>query len=150
MKKSTQIVGSLVSATMLVSAGAGMALAAPAVEVAAENAQAGAQEDAAVEGSFSYTQDRVTDNASIAGAFRTATAALCNSLPSYGTAIVNIAIGGDVADGLDANVQELCEKCGESHVMACACAANQAAGGSIINAEVSGVSVASIAAIAGL
>ena len=151
MKKSTKIVGSLVSASMLAMGGAGMALAAdaPAVEVAAENAQAGAAQEAAVEGSFAYTQDRVTANADIAGAFRTATAALCNSLPSYGTAISAIVIGGDVA-GCELDVAEVCEDCGQTHVMACVCAANQPAGGSVINAEVTGVSVAAIAAVAGL
>lgn len=81
MKKSVQVAGSLVGASMMVVAGASAAIAVPVDQTEAANVEAVSQEalctdatveSVAVEGSFAYTQDSLTPNASIAGAFRTA------------------------------------------------------------------------------
>lgn len=159
MKKSVQVAGSLVGAGMMVVAGASAAIAVPVDQADAANVEAVSQEalctdatveSVAVEGSFAYTQDTVTDSASIAGAFRTATNAVCSSLPNYGAIFAAIAVSNGSGDSFEANVEELSEECGESHIMGCSCASNVAGGGAIINAEVTGVPVASLASMAGL
>ncbi len=99
-----------------------------------------------VQGSFSYTQDATTSNAEIADIFNKAAATLCEDLPTY---IVDTAKGSLHITGgtsFESTVTELQEDDSVASVlMACVCASNVAGGGAITNANVSGVTIASIA-----
>lgn len=145
-------------------AGSGVAVAAPAImgadampqAMAQEQVQAASLQDAGnvakVEGAFSYNQDAVTSSADIAKVFCKAAAAVCASMPEYGVAQVAdaIEVGGDVANGFAATVGEMAlDEDVASFLMACSCASNIAGGGAVANADVSGVSLESIAAMAG-
>lgn len=106
-----------------------------------------------VNGTFSYDQSAKTSAAHIATHFAKAAAVLCESLPTYGAAIaagpIAISLGADPQATLEATVAEIADEEGsESYDMACSCASNGPGGGAIANAEVSGVSLASVLAYA--
>lgn len=105
-----------------------------------------------VEGSFSYDQNVTCDSASISDVFRKAASALCSSLPQYEARTEAGIITLNSADGtsFQATTSELADSKGSDHrVMTCACSSNVPGGGAIANADVEGVSVASLARQAG-
>lgn len=105
-----------------------------------------------VEGSFSYDQNTVSSVSYVSEVFNKAAAVLCSALPDYGMVqhAPLIAVGGDVDNAFEATVDEMASEEGsKSFVLACACASNVPGGGAIANAEVSGVSLESIAHMAG-
>ncbi|WP_080798340.1 molybdopterin-binding protein [Arabiibacter massiliensis] len=158
----TKVAGAFASLTLLV--GAGAAVAVPAIQDGADEAvRAGvtAEDGAASEspltnvsrvvGNFSFDQGVLSSNEEISNVFCKAAATLCSSLPGYGIERMqsSIDVSGDVGNAFSATVDEMKgEKGAASHVMACACASNVAGGGAIANAEVEGVSLESIAEMA--
>ena len=104
-----------------------------------------------VNGVFGYDQNALSSTSHFANVFNKAAAVLCTSLPDYGAAREStaVAVGGDVDAAFEATVDEMVSDDGaRSLVLACACASNVAGGGAIANAEVEGVSLASIAEMA--
>ncbi len=139
----TKTIGAAASSLLLLSSAA--LAAAPAVmDITADAAPAGAVEQAAeakaaetagvqeVVGQFSYDQGVVTSNETIASVFAKAAATLCQ------------------ATAMEATVAEMAEEEGaDSYMIGCSCASNLPGGGAIANAEVSGISLASLATMAG-
>ncbi len=157
---SAKVLGSVASSVLLVSAGA--AVAAPALNAtvgddavayaaaADEVAATDAQNAVAVQGQFSYDQGKVTPTIEVASVFSKAAAALCVSLPDY---VVPAASGPITIEGnttMQATVSDMqSDDAAESVLMACACASNVAGGGAVANAEVSGVTLATVADMVG-
>ncbi len=153
-----KLFGSLASSVLLV--GAGAAVAAPAVtavtgddavayaapvEKAAAPAKAGVAD---VKGDFGYTQLAVTSTTDITGVFSKAAAVLCTGLPDYaveGVAGALTITGGTQMQATVADMQA--DDAAASVLMACACASNTAGGGAVANADVSGVTLATVAAL---
>ena len=160
MSKTVSKVGA-VAGTMIL-AGSGMFVALPAlaeeapssagVEAAAAVAQEGEASEASqaavpqkVEGTFSYSQDVITDNATITNVFKKAMATLCTGLPQYAVQEVQTMVitGGST---IEATVEDLASEDGAaSYTVGCACSSNVAGSGAIVNADVSGVSLATVA-----
>lgn len=151
------LMGGVVAAPVLVADDAfavesavGIAAEVTASEQSAVEADPGVRSASAVEGEFSFTQGVVTSSGTISSVFCKAASVVCASLPQYGIECARMAI--DIASGdvlLSATVEEMSEEDAVSHLMGCSCASNVAGGGAIANAEVSGASVAAIAALAG-
>ena len=163
MNKVSKFAGTLTAATLAVGGAAMPALAANAsqeeapLSVTAETVGAVSTslhmvKVANVQGEFSASQETVTPLATIANMFQRATAAMCASLPDYDLSAMQgkITVMGDVDNPFDATVSEMAEE-GEasSYTLKCACASNIPGGGAIANAQVEGVSLASIVALAG-
>lgn len=154
-KTVTALVGSVALAT---SAAAGVA---PALAVGTEqtplatdcqridaNAPGGIVKTANVQGTFGFDQAVLSSTADISTVFSKAAATLCSSMPVYAEARSEqpISVGGDVNEGYSATLSEIAEEEGaDAYEMACSCASNVPGGGAIANAEVEGVSLASIA-----
>ena len=102
-----------------------------------------------VEGVFSFSQDAVTCNQDIASIFQKAAATLCQTMPDYDAmaAPEAIEVSGPQAS-FAATVEGLGDEGAAGAIMGCACATNVPGGGAIANAEVQGVALAAIAAIA--
>lgn len=101
-----------------------------------------------VQGTFGFSQNVLTSTADITTRFSKAAASLCANMPTYlvSRSEAPIAVGGDVDSGFSATLSEIAEQEGtESYELACSCASNGPGGGAIANAEVEGVSLASIA-----
>lgn len=152
--------GAILGAVALASVGAAgaaplMAQAeAPAVDVVrpAETTHADSAAVARVQGSFAFDQATISSAESITTVFGKAAATLCGGLPSYGVNAVAhaIAVSGDVDAAFEATVSDMAADAETRElIMACACASNIAGGGAIANAEVSGVTLESLAAMAG-
>lgn len=121
-----------------------------ACEAGAEGARdaAGAR---AVEGQFSYDQGAVTSNAEISSVFAKAAATLCDGAHEPAPGVIAQAIKVTCATGgcLEATVADLAgEEGADSYVIGCSCASNAPGGGAIANAEVSGITVATLMALA--
>ena len=101
-----------------------------------------------IRGAFTFNQDVITSNATIASTFKIATTAMCAAMPAYdvATAAQTIAIGGSAAgNAFAASLDEIeSEEEAESYIMGCACSANMPGGSAIVNAEVEGVSISSL------
>ena len=114
--------------------------------VAAKGATAGTER---LEGSFTYNQDVVSSSAQIRGIFCKAAATLCASLPQYGNATCGSMLvsgpNGPVFDGMLGQGDS--DDSASSHIIGCSCATNAAGGGAIVNANVSGTAVATLAAM---
>ncbi|MCI8425294.1 MAG: hypothetical protein HFJ72_06510 [Adlercreutzia sp.] len=124
---------------------------APAVETSDVSSPALENQQArAVEGSFSFTQNAVTENATITSVFSKAAAALCQAMPDYAVQQLAASPAIQVENGQSGHtyagtVADMSSEEGsQSFVMACSCASNVAGGGAMANADVSGVSLASI------
>lgn len=151
MKTTIKNAGAVFGVAMMATAGIAGAVPAFADEAPAiaeaQAVDAGQKTLQAVEGEFSFTQGKITSMS----AFNKAAAAVCASLPNYIVECTcwNIALqSGDTQ--LTATVADMmADGEMETHLMGCACASNVAGGGAIGNAEVSGVSLASIAAMMG-
>ena len=105
-----------------------------------------------VAGDFTYTQDELSTNEEIAGVFRRVTAALCGSTYKQveDTRNWEIAVGGDVMTEFTATLAELSPESTRTSVITCACSNNGAGGAAIVNARVSGIGIAELAARAGI
>ena len=146
-KKATAVLGAVTLATAgLAGAVPAFADEAPAAAEAEAAAAAGAEAQAA-EGELSWTQDALTGM----GVFAKAAAAACASAADYGADCTCMAIAISSGDAeLVATVSEMmADGEAETHIMGCACSSNAPAGGAVANAEVSGVSLASVAGLAG-
>lgn len=150
----------LAGSAILVGAGAFAAVpsvAAPLLEQtvgSAEDSSQAAESGAAairtVEGSFSYDQGVLSSNDFISQVFAKAAASLCESLPEYSAGSSGAITVSTDEGSFAATVDELAdEKGAHGYVMGCACASNIAGGGAIANAEVTGVSLESLAELAG-
>ncbi|WP_139651320.1 hypothetical protein [Raoultibacter phocaeensis] len=162
-KQTAKKAGAVVGVVALASAGIAGAMPAlasenPAAIPAVQTTEAAVSGDAAakgvanVQGTFGFDQATVSSNAGITQVFAKASAMLCNGLPNYGmmTMAQSIMVSGDVDTAFAATVSEMAEKTeAKSLLMACACASNIPGGGAIVNAEVSGVTLESLAAMAG-
>ncbi|MEG0027622.1 MAG: hypothetical protein RR360_06965 [Raoultibacter sp.] len=160
--QTTKKIGAVIGTVALV--GAGTAAATPAltdtvspastVATQASERQITTNKEIAthLQGSFNFNQDKVSSTTNIAEVFSKAAAALCDGLPNYGMTTKSnpIAVSGDINNSFEATVNEM-KTDAEAGVMtmACACASNMPGGGAIVNAEVSGVSLESIAKTAG-
>lgn len=164
-KKTLKTAGSVAGAAVMMGstlmltpmAALAMGVDAPAVpvqEAAAAQDTAVADQSVAparVEGTFAFDQGALTTNKDIANIFSKAAATLCEGLPAYGGEVS----GGTVkVTNLDANavceatVEELAEQTDvENLVVGCACSSNVPGGGAIVNAEVSGIPIAAVAAM---
>lgn len=167
MKNSAiKVTSALASAALLVGAGATItapALAADGATAATDSPysheasggtaiESGFVEVANVVGTFSYDQNVITPTSTIASAFQKGAATLCASLPSYGTmnSAPSVKVEGTVSNSFEATVDEMAsDENAQSYVIGCACASNLAGGGAIANAEVSGVTIESVAEMAG-
>lgn len=101
-----------------------------------------------VQGDFAFDQGVLSSNADISNTFSKASTALCANMPAYLETLEAqpINVGGDVGNGFSATLSEIADDEGtESYELACSCASNPAGGGAIVNANVEGVSLASIA-----
>lgn len=152
METATKKVGATLGAVVLVG-GATMG-AVPAMGVSAEAYAADVElqtaekqsvaEATAVQGEFTYTQDAVTDM----GIFAKAAAAACSSMLDYAASCAHVQI--NVRNGVDQYVMQVGEGDDMRNVIiGCACSSNIAGGGAIGNAEVSGVTLESVAAQVG-
>lgn len=105
-----------------------------------------------VQGTFSFDQATVTSNEAIANVFQRAAATLCQTLPDYGVSVVEQGMDAIKVAGPDgsfvATVDELSDGEDFGTIMGCACATNAPGGGAIANAEVQGVALTAIAALA--
>lgn len=166
MKNSTKVAGSVTGSLIIASSAAlGIVSALPSIDAGAEESQAFAigQEQIAqettqttkaanVEGIFSFDQNAVTPSGKISSVFVKATAALCQSMPHYLVNQANgvISITGASGNSFEATVSNLAsEEDPQTSIMACSCSSNVAGGGAVANAEVSGVTLATIAMLAG-
>lgn len=152
MIESKKTFGAIAGSALLASAGV-LAVAPMVVDtndtvaLAAENATQTEAEAVAVEGTFSFTQNAVTSNAAIAGVFNKAAAAVCANMPEYGVEVAKtIVVSYCNICGTEITVSSDDEG---SIIMGCACSSNAAGGGAVLNAEVSGMTLASILAMAG-
>ena len=157
----TKTIGAAASGLLLLSSAA--LAAAPAVmditaDAAPTSAVAQADERAAatteaqcVEGQFSYDQGATTSNKAIASVFAKAAATLCGPSGESRAGIIAQAIQVNCATGacFEATVADMADEQGaDSYTIGCSCATNGPGGGAIANAEVSGVSLATLAALA--
>lgn len=149
----------LVSASLVAGAGVAVASAAEQGDMQAPGqisvVDGGAREHVAahapVQGAFTFSQDELTPNKTIATVFKTAANALCSSMSRYAEGMAApIRMGGDVPHAFTATIGEMTEEGAVSSIIGCACSSNQPGGGAIANAEVSGVPLASIAAKVGI
>lgn len=155
MNSKFKIVGSSLGALALLTPAVAAALpvdaqaqeAADVVATAAEGTQSATQ-IFEVQGTFSYDQSTTTATQAIVEVFNKAATTLCAALPQYAVdAQGRILCIKSPGLTLSATVDELAENASEeSYIIGCACSSNIAGGGAIMNAEVSGVSVASVAA----
>lgn len=108
----------------------------------------------AVKGTFAFSQDVISSSEQIAKAFRKGVATGCFHFPDYKASELSrsIAVGGSAAEkNFVATVDDMADKDdAQTYVMGCACSGNAAGGNAIVNAEVSGVRIVSIAAQAGV
>lgn len=145
MTTSAKAIGAAASSLILL--GSAALAAAPAVmDITAE--ATGVQR---VEGQFSYDQGVVTSNETIASVFAKAAATLCQTTADgygvYTAQAIKVSVAG--LPTMEATVAEMAEEEGaDSYVLGCSCASNAPGGGAIANAEVSGVSLASLMTMA--
>lgn len=160
------IVGVVASAALL--SGTTVATAAAATQPGLDGAEASAIEQQSsakatsainavdvVRGELTYTQDAITSNSDISRVFVKAATSLCASLPEYAVSqaasIRDIAVSTPEGTVVYGNVQEAAGEAEEvAKILGCSCASNVAGGGAVANAEVSGVSLETLAAAAGV
>lgn len=152
----------------IVGAAASVTLLAPGVAAFAEPADAALPDDSNVtwnrvegsaavqspivsvphaEGAFAYQQSIITPNWKIAEVFQKATNALCNATTEFTVTAASdwaVSVSGDVENAYSATLGELAADDERTTLMGCSCAANTAGGSAVINAEVTGVPLATI------
>ena len=98
---------------------------------------------------FVYTQDSLSSNEYISGTFSKAAATLCASLPDYAVRSVASDLRVSGIDGLSWTVPEqMLEEGDSAKIIGCSCASNAPGGGAVAQAEVSGVSLEALVALA--
>ncbi len=106
-----------------------------------------------VTGAFSFTQTEITPLDAVVRNMGRAPRYLCGATAGTADAGVlatdgldswTISVGGAVAHPFDATIQEMIDEATETVVLGCSCAGNPADGLASINAEVTGVSVATL------
>lgn len=154
-----KVVGALAGASLLAAGSSGAGSSALAQEADWEKESSGSVERilagtesrdvrvANVQGSFSSSQDGITPNEQLASVFRKASAALCGAeaedFCEPGREPRAIAVCGAVSNAFVAQLDELDDDPVQL-VMGCSCGGNPADGRAVANAEVAGVSIASI------
>ena len=145
MNRTKNVVAALAAVSMTAMPVAS-AFATPADDAAQPASAAGqaavfAQEDARdaraaapIQGTFAWDQATITPNALIKTVFQKAAIALCN------------AVSGDVQQAYTATLGELADDDESTAIMGCTCVSNGAGGPAAINAEVTGVPLATIIA----
>lgn len=132
--------------------GAQAAFAQDAAELGLEGSVAQTSSVSSVQGTFSFDQNALTSNEAMANVFQKAAATLCQTMPEYGVAVAGEGLGAIEVSGPDgsfsATVDELADGEDFGAIVGCACATNAPGGGAIANAEVQGVALATIAAVA--
>lgn len=105
-----------------------------------------------VRGTFTFDQTATVATASIVEVFNKAAATLCAAMPQYAVDAQGRAVCVKSPNtSFTATVDELSdEESAQSFIIGCACATNAPGGGAIVNADVEGVSLASIAVRAGI
>lgn len=105
-----------------------------------------------VVGDFSFTQNELSSVEDIVGTFRKTTSVLCSSTYKQveDTANWQVEVGGDVLHEFSASLAELAPEHATSSIITCACSNNGAGGNAIINAKATGITIASLAAQAGI
>lgn len=161
MKVSGKSLGAVLGTAVLVSGAA----VAPAFASVAESPDATAAQPSVVKqvvgseaavlanpvmGTFSFSQEALTPTSVISGVFSRAAAALCVSPSYYATSVssgqIAVEYNGAV---IEATVDELADdEASVSDIIGCACSSNAPGGGAIVNAEVSGASIALLVALA--
>lgn len=157
--QSKKIQGVAGSAILLAGMGAGSVAAlapqadaapasAPAAAEAVEGAAAAPMRADRVEGSFSFTQMVVTPTDEVARALNDGARYLCGS-DFAGTEVSSttewsLTVRGAVGHGFSATLEELAEDGSFEMVMGCSCAGNPSDGTASVNADVAGVTVASL------
>lgn len=105
-----------------------------------------------VQGEFSFDQATLTSNETMASVFQKAAATLCQTMPEYGVSMAKAGMGVIEVSGSEgsfsATIDELADGEDFGAIVGCACATNAPGGGAIANAEVEGVALATIAAMA--
>ena len=156
VKKATAVVGCAMLASSAIVAPA-MAIEsngtcdAVAIQDVSQEAVATESHDAVskVVGTFVYTQDSLSSNAYISGIFSKAAATLCASLPDYAVRSVASDLRVSGIDGLSWTVPEqMLEEGDSAKIIGCSCASNAPGGGAVAQAEVSGVSLEALVALA--
>ena len=141
--------GSLAAAPILANAAPDMAAASSNISTDSPNSK---DQTRGINGSFSYSQAVVSSNESIANVFSKAAASLCISLPAYAASMTpGVSVNfGPAGEHFSASIGEMADESdADTMLMGCACVGNTAGGGAIMNANVSGVSVASLIAMMG-
>ncbi len=116
-----------------------------------------------VEGTFAYTQDRVSSAQEVARAMRGASAILCSGTADATLATTSAAAGvadaadwtisisgSGVASQVSATIGELSHEASVTQVMGCTCLGNPADGRATVNADVTGVDLREVLAGLGL
>ena len=105
-----------------------------------------------VRGQFRFDQNVLTPNDAIFNLFGTAVTGVCSSAVEEPgeldpqTWYINV--GGDVKKAYTATLASLAQQSSENRVLKCSCAGNPAGGSVIFNAEVTGVKLSDIIALA--
>lgn len=155
MTQAKTIVSAVTGTSLLL---AGLGAVAPVVapdqqafaqESIVDSAQGASVTVKAVSGTFAYDQEGVTDNATLSGVFAKAAATLCQTLPQYCAVCGGLIQVSGMGASFEATVADMAgDDEAAAGVMACACATNVAGGGAVANAGVSGVDIATVAALA--
>lgn len=97
-------------------------------------------------GSFSFTQNCISSTSQIREVFSKAASALCASLPEYACAVCGspLIVSGPQGPIFEGTLDQASDEGETSLVIGCSCATNVAGGGAIVNAEVSGVDIATL------
>ncbi|WP_283169676.1 molybdopterin-dependent oxidoreductase [Curtanaerobium respiraculi] len=106
-----------------------------------------------VNGTFNYTQGEVTDSAIVKRDLGEAAQYLCGAhgvnMEATNPGSWEITVNGAVSNGFTASFDQLCQTSEvKSVVLGCACAGNPADGRAAVNAQVTGIPVKALAAIA--
>ena len=146
MTTSAKAIGAAASSLILL--GSAALAAAPAVMDITADASPAAATQQATEASAAA---EVTSNETIASVFAKAAATLCQTTADgygvYTAQAIKVSVAG--LPTMEATVAEMAEEEGaDSYVLGCSCASNAPGGGAIANAEVSGVSLASLMTMA--
>lgn len=163
-EKTRKIAGLTGSALMLASMGTvaaatlapDSAVAETGVSLPAEEAaNSGKVEVAEVVGAFGFSQGEITPTEVIAKAMAKAPQYLCGATHAEGfgaadeyAAPGSIEVTGAVGNSFSATIDEMVAEATETLVLGCSCAGNPADGAASVNAEVTGIAVGTLLAVA--
>ena len=107
------------------------------------------QTETQVEGTFTWDQGTITPNEVIKSVFQKASIALCDAASELTIADAEdwaISVSGDVQQAYSATLGELADESEGTMIKGCTCVSNGAGGPASINAQITGVPLASIIA----